>query len=99
MRFILGAHTVARWALLDRSMMIAICDHITNVQLEVPFWYLKLEVTICDFKFETSVNWSPQRNLKLSAGANLAKRHGFILLRAQRLRPFIEDIQVFVIYK
>ena len=36
--------------------MVAICDHITNAQLEVPFWHLKFEVTICDFKFEARMN-------------------------------------------
>lgn len=41
----------------------------------------------------------PAEGFELSAGASHAKRHGFILLRAQRLRPFIEDIQVFVIHK
>ena len=36
--------------------MVAICDHITNAQLELPFWYLKLEVANSDFKFEARMN-------------------------------------------
>ena len=45
--------------------MVAICDHITNAQLEiaicdikleVSFWHLKLEVANSDFKFEARMN-------------------------------------------